>query len=172
MVAAAPGPELGALTTQAGVLIAAEAWDLLGDHFLARPDDFGKALQRQLMAARGQAPQQVAEAIEGRAHGRDAFEAWLQDVDALLLPTVPRTAPAAQGIDESGSTLGHFTRWVKHVGGCAISLPAGFDAQGLPVAVQLVGRAGADGTVLALAQAFQAATQWHLQSPALAGLLG
>lgn len=163
--------DLGALTAQAGILIAAESWSQLGEHFLARPGDFGAAIRRRLEAARAQSAAQVAAARDDRARARQTFDAWLQGVDALLLPTVPRTAPAAQGIDESGSTLGHFTRWVNHVGGCAISLPAGLDAQGMPVALQLVGPAGADASVLALAQAFQAATPWHLQAPALAGFI-
>ena len=53
-------------------------------------------------------------------------------------------------VSESGAPLGAFTRWVNHVGGCALSLPAGGDAQGLPVAVQLVAAGGADRALLDL----------------------
>ena len=169
IVPAEGAPDLGALTQEGGVVVAAEAWEVLGDRFLIQPESFGAALRRRLAAARDQAPEVVARAREGRATASRAFDRWMQEFDALLLPTVPCVAPPAQGIDESGSTLGHFTRWVNNVGGCVISLPAGLDGKGLPVAVQLVGRAGADVTVLGLAQAFQRVTAWHRLEPRLAG---
>ena len=83
-------------------------------------------------------------------------------------PVIGATAPVLAEVREHASTLGHFTRWVNHVGGCAISLPAGFDANGLPVGIQLVGRSGGDATVLGIAQAFQEATDWHRREPDLA----
>jgi amidase len=50
----------------------------------------------------------------------------------------------------------------------AISVPAGFTAQGLPVGLQLVGRRGADAAVLELAHAFEQATQYALRRPVVA----
>ena len=162
----ATAPDLATLTQQAGVLIAAGAWQVLQPHFERRERDFGAALRERLHAAR-QIPRETIEAAAAaRAAAAHAFDRWATDFDVLLLPTVAGTAPALAGIRERGSTLGHFTRWVNHVGGCAISLPAGFDG-GLPVAVQLVGRGGADATVLAFARAFQQATDWHAQGPDL-----
>jgi aspartyl-tRNA(Asn)/glutamyl-tRNA(Gln) amidotransferase subunit A len=44
----------------------------------------------------------------------------------------------------------------------AISIPAGIDSQtGLPIGLQIIGRLGEDAKVLALAQDFQAQTDWH-----------
>jgi amidase len=50
----------------------------------------------------------------------------------------------------------------------AISVPCGFTPEGLPVGVQIVGRHNADFSVLQLAHAFEAATQFHKQRPAVA----
>ena len=47
----------------------------------------------------------------------------------------------------------------------AISVPAGFTADGLPVGLQLVGRHRADRAVLELASAWERATQWGTKSP-------
>lgn len=138
----------------------------LREDFERRESDFGPALRDRMHAARQITTQAVAENTEARERAARAFDAWAEGFDALLLPTVGCTAPALADVQERGTTLGHFTRWVNHVGGCAISLPAGFDAQGLPVPVQLVGRGGSDATILALAQAFQAATDWHARVPA------
>ena len=50
----------------------------------------------------------------------------------------------------------------------AISVPCGFTDEGLPVGLQIVGRPSADFSVLQLAYAFQEATRFHLQRPAIA----
>jgi aspartyl-tRNA(Asn)/glutamyl-tRNA(Gln) amidotransferase subunit A len=163
---------LAALTEEAGTLIAHEAWQIFGAAFDAAPQAFGAALGRRLASAGTLAPVAIAQARAGRIAARQQFADWMAGVDALLLPAVPCAAPAVHGIEEGASTLGHFTRWVNHVGGCAVSLPAGLDAQGLPVALQLVGRDGTDAQVLGIARAFQAHTSWHrLRPPLCAGPL-
>jgi amidase len=50
----------------------------------------------------------------------------------------------------------------------AISVPAGFTADGLPVGLQLVGRRRGDWDLLAVAYAFEAATGHGTRAPALA----
>jgi aspartyl-tRNA(Asn)/glutamyl-tRNA(Gln) amidotransferase subunit A len=49
----------------------------------------------------------------------------------------------------------------------AASVPCGF-VDGLPVGMALVGRRGADATVLGTARAYQAVTDWHDRRPAAA----
>ncbi len=77
----------------------------------------------------------------------------------------------------SAKTLENITRWVapcppfNATGLPALSLPAGFDSNGVPLGVQLVGRPGADETILAVAAQIEAAQPWaHLrpQMPPLA----
>jgi amidase len=50
----------------------------------------------------------------------------------------------------------------------AASIPAGFTPEGLPVAVQIVGRAKQDFAVLQLAHAFEQATGFGKHRPAIA----
>jgi len=52
---------------------------------------------------------------------------------------------------------------------CAMSVPAGL-AAGLPVGLQIVGKAFDERTVLSLGQAFQASTDHHLRHPDLSTL--
>ncbi len=50
----------------------------------------------------------------------------------------------------------------------ALTVPCGFDGDGLPIGIQLVGRHWAEGTLLAVARAYQQATDWHRRRPPLA----
>jgi aspartyl-tRNA(Asn)/glutamyl-tRNA(Gln) amidotransferase subunit A len=49
----------------------------------------------------------------------------------------------------------------------AISVPCGFTAAGLPVGLMIAGPRFSEGRVLALARAYEAATDWHRRRPAL-----
>jgi aspartyl-tRNA(Asn)/glutamyl-tRNA(Gln) amidotransferase subunit A len=50
-------------------------------------------------------------------------------------------------------------------GNPAISLPCGFDAAGMPLAIQLVARPGADAELLRVAAAFECARPWAERRP-------
>jgi aspartyl-tRNA(Asn)/glutamyl-tRNA(Gln) amidotransferase subunit A len=61
--------------------------------------------------------------------------------------------------------LTRLTRWVNYLGVPALAVPCGFDARGLPLSLQLVGRPFAEATLLAAARAYQRATDWHCRAP-------
>ncbi len=159
---------LADLTRDAGTLIGAEAWELHRARFETDPSAFGADLQRRFEQARAVDSGKIATARSARVEASERFRRWLAADEVLLLPTVHCSAPALDSVDERASPLGQFTRWVNHVGGCALSLPAGFDALGLPVSIQLVGQAGIESRLLALGVAFQQATDWHRRVPDLA----
>ena len=49
----------------------------------------------------------------------------------------------------------------------AVSIPCGFSAGGLPIGLMIAGPRFSEGRVLALAQAYEKATQWHAMRPKL-----
>jgi aspartyl-tRNA(Asn)/glutamyl-tRNA(Gln) amidotransferase subunit A len=85
-------------------------------------------------------------------------------VEAVVGPTMLTPAPRVADL-ERGEPLRLDTRLVNWLGLCAISVPCGFTSQGLPVGLQLIGKAFDEGTVLRLACAYQQATSWHLRRP-------
>jgi aspartyl-tRNA(Asn)/glutamyl-tRNA(Gln) amidotransferase subunit A len=49
----------------------------------------------------------------------------------------------------------------------AVSVPAGFSKEGLPLALQIAGRPFAEATILRVAHAYEQATEWHRRHPDL-----
>ena len=88
-----------------------------------------------------------AEAREQAARCREALGAHLSGLDVLLTPSAPGEAP--RGLEATGDPA--FNRIWTLLGVPCLSLPAGRGPAGLPVGVQLVGAAGADGALVASA---------------------
>ena len=109
---------------------------------------------------------QTAARQSREAHQVRFAEFW-QACDALLCPTVPLTAPLRVDTDNTNTDLFTFTRPAAYLDACAVSFPAGFCRQGMPIGMQLVAKAGADSTLLALVQAYQQVTDWHITHPSV-----
>ncbi len=95
--------------------------------------------------------------------------------DVLLTPLIAASPPLAgrwQGKGFLSTFLGGmpyiaYTAVWNYTGQPAASVPAGFDDQGLPLAVQLVGRPNDEPTLISLAAQIEAARPWTRQRPAL-----
>ena len=100
------------------------------------------------------------------------LEAVLTDADVLVCPTDPTLTPK---IGEASLLLGREMMWFEYgtvnlgnlTGAPALSLPCGFTPDGLPVGLQLYGRAFDETTVLSFAYAYEQTTEWHQRRPAL-----
>lgn len=100
-----------------------------------------------------------------QAELRRDIELLLTDIDALLVPTAP-TFPTLKSVAEQpvarNTELGTYTNFVNLSDMCALAVPAGFRADGLPFGITLIGRTWQD---IALQQL---AAQWlSIQPPTL-----
>jgi amidase len=117
-------------------------------------------------------------AARARRHeAKDAarVNAIFDDVDVVLGPTLAK-APLSIGHYEgrgASYTLNGVLRWVpfngvwNHLGNPAAAVPAGFDRDGLPLSVQLVGAPGSDATLFSLAHELEVARPWAGARPPL-----
>jgi aspartyl-tRNA(Asn)/glutamyl-tRNA(Gln) amidotransferase subunit A len=92
------------------------------------------------------------------------------DVDVLIMPTMAGPPSLIEPIAASGALDPGRTRncWPFDVSGLpAITIPCGFSTSGLPIGLQIVAAPFAESTVLALAYAYEQATEWHRRKPTL-----
>lgn len=97
------------------------------------------------------------------------FDRAFQEVDALVGPTSPCVAfKIGERVEDPLQMYlaDVFTLSQALAGIPAISIPCGFD-QGLPVGLQIIGRAFAEASILRIAYAYEQATEWRLRKPML-----
>jgi amidase len=108
----------------------------------------------------------VAQANETRSRLIARIATFMQEHEYLVLPTVqvpPFSVDEPWAQEIGGIRMKDYIEWmgscyfISVTGHPAISVPAGFTRDGLPVGVQIVGRALADWSVLQLARAFEQA---------------
>jgi aspartyl-tRNA(Asn)/glutamyl-tRNA(Gln) amidotransferase subunit A len=161
---------LDELAARNGQLISAEAYAIHRAYIEDESVPLGPAVRTRIVAGKAVS---AADYIDAREHQRGTvaqFAQWLEDIDALLLPSAPVPAIPVSAVDEK-TTPATLTRAGNYVGACGLSVPAGFSANGLPLGVQLLGKAFDECTVLRLGAAYEAATGWTRRTPALSGLL-
>jgi amidase len=96
----------------------------------------------------------------------------LSPYDALLTPTLPYPAvilgalysSPENALNESFSWI-PFTFPFNATGQPAISVPNGFNAKGLPIGLQIVGRPADEAGIIAIAAAFEEARPWRERHP-------
>ncbi len=98
------------------------------------------------------------------------FERAFARVDVVVIPVAPTSAFAiGEKVDDPLQMYlsDIFTIPVNLAGLPGLALPCGFD-QGLPIGLQLVGRAFEEETLLRAAYAYEQATSWHQRRPPVA----
>jgi allophanate hydrolase len=114
----------------------------------------------------------AADAFEGQyrlAEYARAAEAQWARMDVLLLPTVP-TQDTVEDVNADpiarNARLGRYTNFVNLLDCCAIALPAGFRANGLPFGITLIAPAFCDDALATLADAFERGRDLRSLEPA------
>ena len=146
--------------------------DLLEDHRHQMKD----TVIWNVEAGRELTGKDVSRAEQKRTELYHRVREFLTDHEFLVCPVsqVPPFEIEKRYVTEiNGVQLDTYIDWMKScyfisVTGCpAISVPCGFTDEGLPVGVQIVGRHHDDWGVLQLAYAFQQATEFWKQAPAI-----
>jgi aspartyl-tRNA(Asn)/glutamyl-tRNA(Gln) amidotransferase subunit A len=151
-------------TRAVGRIIASEAYQLVGKLVDDPALPIDPAVRPRIQpGARISAPDYLAALAERDAMKR-AFLAAFAEVDALLTPTTQTPAIPIDSIDQA-TTPAFFTRFVNLLELCALSVPDGFTATGLPLSLHIICRPYDEATALRIGWAYQQATDWHERQP-------
>jgi len=162
------------LTVRAdATLLSAEAYEYHAAAIAATPELFQPETLRRLRTGEKLSPADQDRLRRELRQSRQAILALFDRVDLLVSPTVPIPAPRLADLIDHPEQLRpremillRNTRPFNVWGLPAISVPCGFTAADLPIGLQIAGPPGREDLVLALAGAYEQATEWHGRAPA------
>ncbi|MBD1915514.1 MULTISPECIES: Asp-tRNA(Asn)/Glu-tRNA(Gln) amidotransferase subunit GatA [Cyanophyceae] len=146
---------------------------LMSMYTKTRAEGFGAEVKRRIMIgtyalSAGYYDAYYLKAQKVRTLIKQDFEAAFGQVDVLVCPTAPTTAfKAGEKVDDPLSMYlsDLMTIPVNLAGLPGLSLPCGFDDQGLPIGLQLIGNALREDLLFEVGYAYEQATEWHQRVP-------
>ncbi|MFE1792503.1 amidase family protein, partial [Streptomyces sp. NPDC059525] len=143
-----------------------------------RPELLEHRTRQTLRLARLAPEAAVERAVRAGERLTERAERVFAGADLLLTPTLaarPRAVGALDGVGLVGALLRSrpmiaYTALWNVTGHPAASVPAGFGTDGLPLAVQLVGRPHEEPTLVSVAAQLESARPWTLRVPPLSAV--
>jgi aspartyl-tRNA(Asn)/glutamyl-tRNA(Gln) amidotransferase subunit A len=170
-------PLMDAISTYASVVSRVEGATIHAEWMRKHPHDFATHINARLFASLAIPATYYVEALSRRGPILKAFATEVfGHVDLLVAPTIRICLPSIAATDVDNGPLGTEqvamgisinTRPFNYLGLPSMSIPCGFDPNGLPIGLQISGRPFAEGAVLQAADAYQRDTDWHARRPAI-----
>ena len=140
-----------------------------------RTEGFGSEVKKRIMLgafalSSGYYDAYYNKALQVKALIKQAFDSAFEKYDMLLGPVAPTTAPKiGESLkDPLAMYLSDiYTVSVNLAGLPGLSLPCGFDGEGMPVGMQLLGKAFDDAKLLRAGALYQDVTDFHKQMPSM-----
>jgi len=153
---------------------AAKYGDLDDMYKKTRAEGFGVEVKRRILVgtyvlSHGYYDAYYLKAQQVRRLIADGFQRAYEHCDLIMGPTAPTAAfklgsmtddPVKMYLNDIFTIAGNLT------GAPAMSIPCGFDREGLPIGLQIQGNYFAEASILNAAHRFQQTTDWHTREPA------
>ncbi|MEZ2349810.1 amidase [Caballeronia sp. RCC_10] len=139
-----------------------------------RPSDYGEDVRTLLEVGEMLLATHYLQAQRYRTLLRNEFIEAFKRVDVFICPTLPFTATelgATTVIIENNveedmlSAIMQFTGVASLTGLPSLNVPCGFDSDGLPVGMQIIGAPFAESRLFSVGHAFQSVTDFHTRRP-------
>ena len=148
------------------LILVSEAFAYHEHDLRTRPELYGEMLRERIMAGALVTASEYTQAQRIRMQICADVADVMKTVDVLATPTSPKPAtPFKVAYDPELAFPRSNMPPFNLTGQPTLALPCGFAASGLPVSMQLAGRAFEETTVLRLGHAYQRATDWHTRRP-------
>ncbi|HEX9208965.1 MAG TPA: amidase [Bradyrhizobium sp.] len=151
------------------IIMYTEAFAIHEQDYQRRPLDFGQLTYLRMTLGAFVTGADIQQAMRLRRELSRAVNLQLKNYDALITASALIPAPAFADIDPNTPPNWPIQTMPFNVtGNPAMSIPTGFSASGLPLSMQIVGRAFDESMVLRIGAAFESATGLSARRPALA----
>ena len=159
-------PRLQQIAAVQRVILLAEAWAVHAKWMRERPGDYTTPTRRKVLSGVFLTAGDYVHAQQCRAQMIDAVDEAFRDVDILL---AANGMDFACRIDDAAEMARTYPRQARSpfnlTGHPALAIMSGLSKSGLPLSVQLVGRAHDEVTLLRAAAAYERATKWNAHRP-------
>ena len=150
-----------------------EAYSYHEFHLQKHADLYGADVRGRLEAGRVLLSIDYVRAQRARTAIKKDFNQLFDAVDVVVTPTVPIPAPRIEdvhqpwgdGPETAAASVTRFTRYFNVAGVPTISIPCGFSPEGLPIGMQIAGKAFDEFTVLRVAHAYEQSARWFERRP-------
>ena len=172
-------PDQGELNALSNVVTRAEVATLHKAWLQSRRDDYSPQVRRRIEVGLAMTATRYIEALSLRSrHLQRLCTSVFAHCDVLVLPSVGEPSPTLAELDVGDSEalpamlmrMTGYTRPMNYYGVPALTVPAGFSANGMPLGFQLVGRPFDEALLFRMAGAYQSVTDHHRRAPAIAGI--
>jgi aspartyl-tRNA(Asn)/glutamyl-tRNA(Gln) amidotransferase subunit A len=150
------------------LILVAEAFAYHEHDLRTKPELYGDVLRERLMTGALVTGSEYVQAQRIRTRTCAEVAEVMRTVDVLATPTTPKPAASFAVMQNPDlafpkSNMPPFNL----TGQPTLAVPCGLSSTGLPLSLQLAGRAFEETTVLRLGHAYQQATDWHTRHPAV-----
>lgn len=153
----------------------AAAYHISAGYYPIHSREYGRDVRDRLRRGTKISAVDYLRALRARALLLRIFERAFERVDAILVPTLPLTAPTPDtqvvrlgGHQESlREAVLRFSRPANFTGLPAISVPCGMTREGLPIGLQIIAPHWKESRILRIAYRYEQAANWRHMRPAL-----
>ncbi len=155
------------LAAAANILVMVEAFSQHAYRLRKQAPEYGPKARRRISSGAFFTSAEYLQAGQIRALWLQDLENVMAQVDALITPTLPFTAFTVEAWDNSPPDTSWATRHFNLSGHPAMTLPCGFDGAGLPIGMQIIGKAFDEVTMFQIGHAYELVTKWYEHKPVL-----
>ncbi len=155
-----------------GLVIAAEAYTIHRERLEAHADQYDPIVGSRMIQGKDIRAIDYLQTTQAWDRLRQQVRQTLLDVDALLVPATMIPAKPTAAVDASmDAYVQHNLSYLRNtsIGNildlCGLSVPCGFNSEGLPIGLMIYGKPRHEAMLLRIGYAFEQATSWHLETP-------
>ncbi len=148
------------------VILLSEAYAIHEEWLQERPGDYAHFTRERLLPGAFMRAPHYVQALRHREKMKHAFDEMMRSYDAVLTASSMQVPCRIDDVPEVERTYSRQSRTPFNViGNPALVVPSGFDKDGLPLSIQIAGRAFDEATVYRIGHAYEQATRWFEKHP-------